>query len=52
MNPDKEYELDCDNCNDGVLYWTLRDTLARCDCCSREIEVEELLSSLADIRTE
>lgn len=47
---DKEYELDCDQCNDGVLQWTLRDSIAVCDSCSREIEIDELMGYLADIR--
>ncbi len=35
------YEIDCTECDEGVLQWTREDEIAICDHCDHEMNLNE-----------
>lgn len=36
------YEMDCPECDEGILQWVEFDEITVCDCCDHEINLNEL----------
>lgn len=36
------YEMDCPECDEGIMQWCDRDEIAVCDYCNHEVNLSEL----------